>query len=97
MTGPSTVFSIALVRQAEAQAGWQQWRHCLRTKTGFSGFFPFGYRLSTVYAAGEVSRFVSKTRSLEKETSGSGSPFFSLHASSQLRQPMHFAVSTRSP
>src|SRR3989337_4093117 len=97
MTGPSTVFSIALVRHAEAQAGWQQCRHCLRTKTGLSGFFAFGYRLRTVNAPGEVSLFFSKTLSLEKETSGLGHPFSSFHASSQLRQPMHFVVSTSNP
>src|SRR3990172_12077085 len=93
MTGPSTVFCIALVRHAEAHAGWQQCRHCLRTKTGLSGFFPFENRLRTVNAPGDVSRFVSKTLSLEKETSGLGNPFCSLHASSPLRQPMPFFVS----
>src|SRR3972149_278138 len=97
MTGPSTVFSIALVRHAEAQAGWQQCRHCLRTKTGLSGFFSFVYRLRTVNAPGEVSLFFSKTLSLEKETSGLGNPFCPLHASSQLRQPMHFVVSISIP
>src|SRR3972149_1606153 len=97
MTGPSTVFCIALVRHAEAHAGWQQCRHCLRTKTGLSGFFPFENRLRTVNAPGEVSRFVSKTLSLEKETSGLGNPFCSLRASPQLRQPMHFVVSISIP
>src|SRR4030067_1617313 len=97
MTGPSTVFSIALVRHAEARAGWQQARHCLRTKTGLSGFFAFGYRLRTVNAPGEVSLFFSKTLSLEKETSGLGNPFLSLQRSSQLRQPMHFLVSASNP
>ena len=31
MTGPSSVFSIALVRQAAAQAGWLQCMHCFLT------------------------------------------------------------------
>src|SRR4030067_2284254 len=97
MPGPSTVFCLALVRPAEAHVGSQLCRHCLRTKTGLSGFFPFENRLRTVNAPGEVSRFVSKTLSLEKETSGLGNPFCSLHASSQLRQPMHFVVSTSNP
>src|SRR3972149_1664911 len=93
MTGPSPVFCIALVRHAEAHAGWQQCRHCLRTKTGVAGVCPCENRVRTVNVPGEVSRFVSKTLSLEKETSGLGNPFCSLHASSQLRQPRHFVVS----
>src|SRR4030065_229770 len=42
MTGPSTVFSIALVRHAEAQAGWQQGRPWPRPKTGLAGVMEVG-------------------------------------------------------
>src|SRR5512134_3288344 len=97
MTAASWVFSIAFVRQADAHAGWLQCMHCLRTKIGLSGSFSFGNLFTTVKASGVVSRFVSNTLSLEKETSGLGSLFASLQASSQARQPMHFVVSISIP
>src|SRR5512145_1056744 len=97
MTGPSVVFSSAFTRHADAQAGWLQWRHCFRAKTGLSGSFSFANRLTTVYASGVGSLFCSNTLSLEKETSGFGRLFFSLHASSHARHPMHFVVSINIP
>src|SRR5512139_3810305 len=96
-TIPSCFFSSALVRQAVAHAGCAQCMHCLRTKIGLSASFLFGNLLMTVKASGVVSRIRSSTFSSEKGSFGGGRLFCRLHASSQLRKPMHFVVSISIP
>ncbi len=94
MTGPSSVLSIALVRQAAAQAGWLQCMHCFLTKISSSS----PKRFTTENWVTEGFRTSSKTAYDSAEsTSGIGRPFASAQASSQPRQPMQRVVSTSTP
>ena len=91
MTGPSSVLSIAFVRQADAHAGWLQCIHWFLTYTS-----PLSVicRFTTDHCVVDGDRASSSTAG---SASGSANPWAAAQANSQLLHPMHRVVSTRIP
>src|ERR1035438_8962246 len=92
VTGPSLVLNIAFTRQAAAQAGCQQWRHCFLT---YISPFSVLKRFTTVHCFSLVSRICSSALSFL--ISGTKLSCATEQATSQDLHPIHLVVSTSTP